>query len=305
LKKTQVLTATMFTLLLTTLFASPMVMAGNNDEATDELKNKAEVMLRLLEITRNRANETLELLNETTGEIPEDINATYQKALSLYNQSEEAFKDRNYSGCIALGRMAMARFELCLKNACRLLVGEVEEVMAWRGLTVALERLRRFISCVKALRDKVYDEFEELRGAIEDNVDPLIEVANDSANEAEALINSGDYVDASKAIGEGHAEAARALAALNRLLRGRAVAISRAKRYIERNFEKFGERVRQRAGQMERIRARGILNKLDQIAGKLEKLKGFTSDEEVRERLRERLMEIQEMLNELLEELGD
>ena len=308
MKKAQVLTAVMFTLLLTTLFVSPMVMAGNDDEATDELENRARVMLRLLEITRNRANATLELLNETIGEIPSDINATYQEALSLYNQSVEAFEDGNYSGCIALGRMAMARFEFCLKNACRLLVGEVEEVMAWRGLTVALDRLRRFIDCVKALRDKVYDEYDELEGlreAIEANVDPLIEAANDSANEAEALINSGDYVNASKAIGEGHAEAAHALAALNRLLRGRAVAIGRAKRYIERNFEKFGERVRQRARQMERARARSILNKLDQIAGKLEKLKGFASDEEVRERLRERLMEIQEMLDELLEELGD
>ncbi len=305
MKKAQVLTAVMFTLLLTTLFASPMVMADNDNEATDELKNKAEVMLKLLEITRNRASETLELLNKATGEIPDDISATYQEALSLYDQSVEAFKDGNYSRCIVLGRMAMAKFELCLKNACRLLVREVEEVMAWRGLTVALDRLRRFINCVKALRDKVYEEFGGLQEAIETNVDPLINATNDLANEAESYISSGDYVDASKAIGEGHAKAAHALATLNKLLRGRAVAIGRAKRYIERNFEKFGERVRQKARQMERIRARNILNKLDQIASKLEELKGFTSDEEVRERLRERLMEIQNMLEELLEELGD
>ena len=305
MRKTQVLTAVMFTLLLTTLFASPMVMANNDNEATDELKDKAEVMLRLLEITKNRANETLKLLNDTTGNIPEDINATYQEALNLYDRSVKAFEDGNYSGCIALGRMAMAKFELCLKNACKLLVGEVEEAMAWKGLTVALNRLRSFIDRVKALRDKVYSEFEELQENITNSVDPLIKEANDSANEAEELIKEGNYTGASKAIGEGHAKAAHALAALNKLLKSRAVAISRAKRYIERNFEKFGERVRQKTRQMERTRARSILNKLDQIADKLEKLKGFTSDEEVKEKLRERLTEIQKMLDELLKELGD
>jgi hypothetical protein len=281
-----------------------MVMANNDNEATDELK-KAEVMLRLLEITKNRANETLELLNDTIGEIPEDINATYQEALSLYDQSVKAFEDGNYSGCIALGRMAMTKFELCLKNACKLLVGEVGEAMAWKGLTVALNRLRSFIDRVKALRDNVWREFEELQDNITNSVDRLINEANDSANEAEELIKKGDYVNASKAIGEGHAKAAHALDALNKLLKSRAVAISRAKRYIERNFEKFGERVRQRTRQMERTRARNILNKLDQIADKLEKLKGFTSDEEVKEKLRERLTEIQNMLDELLKELGD
>jgi hypothetical protein len=281
-----------------------MVMANNDNDATDELK-KAEVMLRLLEITKNRANETLELLNDTIGEIPEDINATYQEALSLYDQSVKAFEDGNYSGCIALGRMAMTKFELCLKNACKLLVGEVGEAMAWKGLTVALNRLRSFIDRVKALRDNVWREFEELQDNITNSVDRLINKANDSANEAEELIKKGDYVNASKAIGEGHAKAAHALDALNKLLKSRAVAISRAKRYIERNFEKFGERVRQRTRQMERTRARNILNKLDQIADKLEKLKGFTSDEEVKEKLRERLTEIQNMLDELLKELGD
>jgi mevalonate kinase len=280
-----------------------MVMANNDNEATDELK-KAEVMLRLLEITKNRANETLELLNDTIGEIPDDINATYQEALSLYDQSAKAFENGNYSGCIALGRMAMTKFELCLKNACKLLVGEVGEAMAWKGLTVALNRLRSFIDRVKALRDKVYSEFEELRDNITNSVDPLIEAANDLANEAEELIKEGNYTGASKAIGEGHAKAAHALAALNKLLKSRAVAIGRAKRYIERNFEKFGERVRQKTRQMERTRARSILNKLDQIADKLEKLKGFTSDEEVKEKLRERLTEIQNMLDELLKELG-
>jgi hypothetical protein len=283
-----------------------MVMANNDNDATDELK-KAEVMLKLLEITKNRANETLELLNDTIGNIPDDINATYQEALNLYNQSAEAFKDGDYSGCIALGRTAMTRFEFCLKNACKLLVGEVEEAMAWKGLTVALNRLRSFIDRVKALSDKVYSEFEDegLRGNITKSVNPLINEANDSANEAEELIKKGDYVNASKAIGEGHAKVAHALATLNKLLKSRAVAIGRAKRYIERNFEKIGERVRQRTRQMERTRARNILNKLDQIADKLEKLKGFTSDEEVKEKLRERLTEIQKMLNELLEELGD
>jgi mevalonate kinase len=201
--------------------------------------------------------------------------------------------------------MAMAKFELCLKNACKLLVGEVGEAMAWKGLTVALNRLRSFIDRVKALRDKVYSEFEELRENITKSVDPLIKEANDSANEAEELIKEGNYTGASKAIGEGHAKAAHALVALNKLLKSRAVAIRRAKRYIERNFEKFGERVRQRTRQMERTRARSILNKLDQIADKLEKLKGFTSDEEVKEKLRERLTEIQKMLDELLKELGD
>jgi hypothetical protein len=282
-----------------------MVMANNDNEATDELKDKAEVMLRLLEITKNRANETLKLLKDTIENIPEDINTTYQEALNLYNRSVEAFEDGNYSGCIALGRTAMTRFEFCLKNACKLLVGEVEEVMAWRGLTVALNRLRSFIDRVKTLRDNVCSEFEELQVVIENSVNPLINEANDLANEAEELINERNYTGASKAIGEGHAKAAHALAALNKLLKSRAVAIRKAKRYIERNFEKFGERVRQRTRQMERTRARNILNKLDQIADKLEKLKGFTSDEEVKEKLRERLTEIQKMLDELLEELGD
>ncbi|MEM2849836.1 MAG: hypothetical protein QXI36_06150, partial [Candidatus Bathyarchaeia archaeon] len=115
----------------------------------------------------------------------------------------------------------------------------------------------------------------------------------------------GDYVNASKAIGEGHAEAAHALAALNRLLKGRAAAIGRTKRYMERTFERLSERIRQRTRHMEKNRARVVLNKLDQIAGKLEKLKEIPSDEEARERLRERLTEIQGMLQELLEELED
>lgn len=304
MKRIQVLTSIMLALILGTLLVSPMVMADNDDDVGD-LENRARVMLRLLEITERRANQTLELLNETLGEIPEDINATYQEALRLYNQSKEAYDDGNYSGCIELGRRAMARFEYCLKNACRLLMGEVEEFMAWRGLIVALERLREFIDRVKALRDKAYEEFEGLRDDIEDYVDPLIEDANASANEAKELIESGDYVNASRAIGEGHSKAAHALAALNRLLKGRAAAISRAERYMERAFERLKERIRQRTRHMEKGRARAVLNKLDQIAGKLEKLKEIPSDEEARERLRERLMEIQGMLEELLEELED
>ncbi|MBS7614108.1 hypothetical protein KEJ48_07735 [Candidatus Bathyarchaeota archaeon] len=304
MRKVQVLTPIMFALVLSTLIVSPIVIADNDNDA-EGLENRAKVMLRLLEITERRANQTLELLNETTGGIPEDINATYQDALSLYNQSKEAYNNGNYSGSIELGRRAMSKFEYCLKNACRLLMGEVEEFMAWRGLTVALERLREFIDRVKALRDKAWGEFEGLREDIEEYVDPLIEEANATANEAEELIKSGYYVNASKAIGEGHSKAAHALAALNRLLKGRIAAIGRAKRYMWRVFERLSERIRERARHMERVRARVILNKLDQIADKLEKLKGIPSDEEVRERLRERLTEIQDMLEELLEELED
>lgn len=304
MRKVQVVTSIMLALILGTLLVSPMVIADNDDD-TENLENRARVMLRLLEITERRANQTLELLNDTLGGIPEDINATYQEALSLYNQSREEFDAGNYSGSIALGRRAMARFEYCLRNACRLLMGEVEEFMAWRGLTVALERLREFIDRVVALRDKAYGEFEELQDDIEEYVDPLIEEANDTANEAEELIEKGDYVNASKAIGEGHAEAAHALAALNRLLKGRAAAIGRTKRYMERAFERLSERIRQRTRHMEKNRARAVLNKLDQIARKLEKLKEIPSDEEARERLRERLTEIQGMLQELLEELED
>ncbi|MEM1570267.1 MAG: hypothetical protein QXG56_06050 [Candidatus Bathyarchaeia archaeon] len=304
MRKVQVLAPILLTLALSMLLVSPIVMADNGDSETeDALKNKAEVMLRLLEITERRANQTLELLEDTLGGIPEDINATYQEALRLYNQSGEAYDEGNYSRCIELGRRAMARFEYCLKNACRLLVGEVEELMAWRGLTVALERLREFIDRVKALRDKAYEEFPSLQGNITKLVDPLIEEANDTANEAEELIESGRYIDASKAIGEGHSKAAHALAALNKLLKGRVAAIKRANRYIERHFERLRERIRERTRNMERNRARAILNKLDQIADKLEKLKEFRGDEEVRERLRERLTEIQGMLEELLEEL--
>lgn len=306
MRKVPILTPIMLTLALSMLLISPTVMANSGDSETeDALRNKAEVMLKLLNITERRANQTLELLKENLGSIPEDINAMYQEALKLYNQSGEAYDEGNYSECIELGRRAMARFEFCLKNACRLLMGEVEEFMAWRGLTVALKRLREFIDRVKALRDKAWNEFEELRDDIEKYVDPLIEEANDMANEAEELIKSGNYVDASRAIGEGHSKAAHALATLNKLLKGRIAAIKRANRYIERCFERLRERIRERTKNMERNRARAILNKLDQITRKLEKLSEFQNDEEVRERLREKLMEIQNMLNELLEEIGD
>ncbi|MEM3792978.1 MAG: hypothetical protein QXH47_06670, partial [Candidatus Bathyarchaeia archaeon] len=66
MRKVQVLAPILLTLALSMLLVSPIVMADNGDSETeDALKNKAEVMLRLLEITERRANQTLELLNDT------------------------------------------------------------------------------------------------------------------------------------------------------------------------------------------------------------------------------------------------
>lgn len=256
-------------------------LQGRGDE-------KLEQILDLAEKARIRANVSLQIAQNLGFDISR-LREMYNLGLQLMNR---AANEGNYSYAL----QAMNAFRECIRNSTKMISEDKANIsMGWMGLTVAVNRLEKFV-------EKVNESAQALKayGVDVSSVEKLLEEVNDTIAEIKSLLAAGNVSGAAKLLGDARAKAAEALALLKMIAHSERIMARRMERYMNK-FEEARSRIYDKLRRVPPIIRERIRSKLDEIESLMNEVRSM-----IRNRIMDRAMNrIIEMHRRYLDIIGE
>lgn len=277
-----------------TLYASKGGVASSSRLGDYE---RLEQLIDLAEKARIRAEISLQI-SLNLGFDTSMLQERYNLGLQLMDDATLEYNRGNYSEALNYILQAMKAFRECIRNATKIITEDKVNVsMGWMGLSVAVDRLERFIDRVK---DTMHILEENYSVSVAE-VESLLENIDDTLKDIKQLLSVGDISGAAKLLGEARAETAKALAVLRRLVCMEEVVARRMERYLDK-FEEARSEVQGRIGELPPYLREKIKPRLDEVGSILNEVRGMVRNRTMN-RVMERVMEMHGKFLRILDEM--
>lgn len=246
-RSVNLLSAVLIALTLT-LALYPVALLAFQEDGGDRRGRLAERMLEIAEKLRVRAEVAFRIAERRGWN--GNITGFYENGVALYENATEEYEAGNYTGALRLAVQAMRSFKHCISLTLRSWVENAS--VGWMGLTVAADRLEKFIGRIYDAEGRLVEFYGNWVNVT--SVEKLLEEAGSLLEEARTLLEEGNVTGAARLLGEARVRAAEALAELRRMVNQGFIKSLKMKLYIDRFFAEFKNKVRKE------LKWRGLFN---------------------------------------------